>query len=82
MVCVGIPPNDYRLGLNVFEVLVKGIRIIGSSVGSQNDMKQLMELALEGKIRPHVKEYQFSDLERVLQDLQSGRVTGRAVIKF
>lgn len=82
LVCVGIPPSEYRLHLNVFEVLVRGINIIGSSVGSQDDMNRLMDLAVQGKVLPHVKEYPFRNLETALEDLISARVTGRAIVRF
>ena len=82
LVCVGIPPNEYRLHLDVFELLVRGIRIVGSSVGNSDDMVKVLELAVQGKVLPHIKEYRFKDLGVALQDLCTGQVTGRAVIQF
>lgn len=82
LVCVGIPPAHYRLEVNPFEMLVRGLKILGSTVGSREQMAQLMKLAVEGKVKPEVEVFEFSDLPDILQRLDRSEITGRAVIRI
>ncbi|KAF3023431.1 hypothetical protein E8E15_009471 [Penicillium rubens] len=82
LVCVGIPPAEYRLQLNPFEVLVRGLRVIGSTVGNSAQMPLLMDLVLQGKVRPHVQVYTFQELRDVMDKLEHGTVAGRAVLRI
>ncbi|CRG89112.1 alcohol dehydrogenase [Talaromyces islandicus] len=82
LVCVGIPPASYRLAVNPFEMLVRGLRIIGSTVGNKSHMSSLMDLVLQGKIKPTVQVYEFSELPDVMKHLENATVAGRAVLKI
>ncbi|KAL4863686.1 hypothetical protein BDV12DRAFT_189518 [Aspergillus spectabilis] len=82
LVCVGIPPAEYRLAISPFEMLVRGLRVIGSTVGNREHMPLLMDLVLKGKVRPQVEIYQFRVLEDVLHKLESEAVVGRAVLQI
>ena len=82
LVCVGIPPASYRLQLNPFEALVRGLRVIGSTVGNRAQMPLLMDLVLQGKVRPQVQVYSFQDLRGVMDKLQHGAMAGRAVLRI
>ena len=80
LICIGIPPADYRMKVNPFELLVRGLKIVGSTVGDTSQMKELMELAVQKKIKPMVQMFEFEDVEAVLKSLGSGTITGRAVL--
>lgn len=82
LVCVGIPPSSYRLAVSPFEMLVKGIHIIGSTVGNRSQMRELMQLAVDGKVKPRVKEFGFAELPSILDSLNKSQVEGRSVIRF
>ncbi|KAH8691510.1 hypothetical protein BGW36DRAFT_400776 [Talaromyces proteolyticus] len=82
LVCVGIPPASYRLAVNPFEMLVRGLRIIGSTVGNKSHMSSLMDLVLQGKVRPNVEVYQFSELPDIMDKLERATVVGRAVLRI
>ena len=82
LVCVGIPPSEYRMKVNPFEMLVKGLKIIGSTVGNREQMKQLMQLAAQGKVKPEIEEFEFEELAEVIERLNKSQMTGRAVIRF
>ena len=82
VVCVGIPPNSYRLSLNPFELIVRGIRIIGTTVGDKDQMRALMYMAAAGKLKPSVELFPFTNLPEVVERLRNARVAGRAVLQF
>lgn len=82
LVCVGIPPSQYRLQLNPFEMLVRGLKVLGSTVGNREQMEQLMKLALEDKVTPEIEVFEFRDLPDILKRLDRSEITGRAVIRF
>lgn len=82
LLCVGIPPKDYRLKVNPFEMLVKGLQVIGATVGNRKQMEELMLLMEQGKLKPRVQMYPFEKLEEVMRKLEKGEIQGRAVLKI
>ena len=82
LLCVGIPPPDYRLQVSPFEMLVKGLQVIGATVGNRNQMEELMELMVQGKLKPRVHMYPFEKLEEVLGKLERAEISGRAVLQI
>lgn len=60
---------------------MREVTITGSYVGSLQDLRALLALAVAGKAgRPAVGTHGLHEAERLLCDLQAGRVTGRAVL--
>ncbi|KAK0888251.1 hypothetical protein LTR02_016480 [Friedmanniomyces endolithicus] len=82
LVCVGIPPPEFRLSVNPFELLVRGINISGASVGSRAQMKELLDLASKGAILPHYEVFPFTQLASILHDLETYKIKGRAVLSL
>lgn len=82
VLCVGIPPPDYRLHINPFEMLVKGLRVIGATVGNGEQMEQLMEFMVQGRLKPIVHMYPFKELEEVMGKLERAEIAGRAVLNI
>lgn len=82
LVCVGIPPSSYRLAISPFEILVRGLRVIGSTVGNRSHMSSLMDLVLQGKVRPKVEVYQILELPEVMKKLEHATIVGRAVLQI
>jgi NAD+-dependent secondary alcohol dehydrogenase Adh1 len=55
-------------------------RIVGNIVGTYNDLAELMVLAQTGKVTLHTRTYPLSDAVEAIQDLDAGRVRGRAIL--
>lgn len=55
-------------------------KIEGVYVGSFRDLRAVTALALSGKLVPKVVRYPLEQADRVLHDLASGRIPGRAVL--
>jgi len=76
---VGLPPGDFATP--IFDVVLKRITVRGSIVGTRQDLAEAIQFAAEGKVRAHVHEAPFEDVNRVLSDLKAGKVDGRIVLR-
>ncbi|MEU7811514.1 NAD(P)-dependent alcohol dehydrogenase [Pseudonocardia sp. NPDC049154] len=54
--------------------------IVGNLVGSYNDLCDLMELAARGLVTLHTARYRLDDFQQAIDDLDAGRVRGRAIL--
>jgi NAD+-dependent secondary alcohol dehydrogenase Adh1 len=54
--------------------------IIGNIVGTYNDLAELMVLAQAGKVTLHTKTYPLDSAVEAFDDLENGRVRGRAIL--
>jgi NAD+-dependent secondary alcohol dehydrogenase Adh1 len=79
--------GDYHVvgyGENVdvptIDIISTEINIIGNLVGSYNDLCDLMALAARDAVRLHTVKYPLDDFQRAIEDLDAGRVRGRAIL--
>ncbi len=56
------------------------ITVRGSVIGPRKDMKEVLRLASDGKIRLKVTKFRLSEANEVLQRLKNGEIIGRAVL--
>lgn len=54
--------------------------VIGNLVGSYNDLCDLMALAARGAVTLHTAQYRLDDFQSAIDDLDAGRVRGRAIL--
>jgi len=54
--------------------------VIGNIVGTYNDLAELMVLAQAGKVTLHTRQYPLDAAVEALDDLDNGRVRGRAIL--
>jgi NAD+-dependent secondary alcohol dehydrogenase Adh1 len=54
--------------------------VIGNIVGTYNDLAELMVLAQAGKVTLHTRQYPLDSAVEALDDLDHGRVRGRAIL--
>lgn len=79
LVVVGLFGGALRASIPVFPL--KGLSLLGSYVGSPQEMKELMALATRGELRPlPVFARPLSEAYAALEDLSAGRVVGRSVL--
>ena len=61
---------------------LREVTIAGSYVGSLQDLRDLLALAVAGKAgRPTVETHALHEAENLLRGLQGGRITGRAILR-
>ncbi len=56
------------------------INVLGNLVGSYNDLVDLMALAAQSKVTLHTARYPLDDFQSAIDDLDAGRVRGRAIL--
>jgi NAD+-dependent secondary alcohol dehydrogenase Adh1 len=69
-----------NLDVPTIDVISTEINFIGNLVGSYNDLQDLMELAAQGKVALHTTKYPLAQFQQALDDLDHGRVRGRAIL--
>jgi propanol-preferring alcohol dehydrogenase len=81
-VAVGIPAtSEGNLQLNPFQFFWRDPTLIYSAVGTVQDMRELVEMAADGRVKSHIgRTASLSELADVFDDLESGRYVGRAVL--
>jgi NAD+-dependent secondary alcohol dehydrogenase Adh1 len=78
--------NYYVIGygenINVptIDIVSTEINFIGNLVGSYTDLSELMVLAAQGKVKLHTTKYQLDNFQQAIDDLDNGRVRGRAIL--
>jgi NAD+-dependent secondary alcohol dehydrogenase Adh1 len=68
------------LVIPTLDVISTERNIIGNIVGTYNELAELMVLAQTGKVTLHTRTYPLDDAVEALQELDRGRVRGRAIL--
>lgn len=69
-----------NIDVPTIDLISSEINIIGNLVGSYNDLVELMALAAQGKVSLHTAKYDLADFQNAIDDLDGGRVRGRAIL--
>jgi NAD+-dependent secondary alcohol dehydrogenase Adh1 len=69
-----------NIDVPTIDIISTEITIVGNLVGSYNDLTELMALAARGLVRLHTAKYPLDDFQRAIDDLDGGRVRGRAIL--
>jgi propanol-preferring alcohol dehydrogenase len=71
-----------RINIPLFPFVAREYTYHGSFWGNYNDLREVVSLVQQGKIRHSVKTIGFEEINETLDLLRSGDVVGRAVIKY
>jgi propanol-preferring alcohol dehydrogenase len=83
LVCVALPPeSEGPLHLPIFDTVLKGITVIGSIVGTREDLAEVFRLHALGRTRVIAEERDLADVNEAMADVLSGRTSARIVFKF
>jgi propanol-preferring alcohol dehydrogenase len=80
MVCVGLPPKSESIPATPADFIARGIKIIGSSSATVQDIEEAMEFLAKGDVKPEINMKKLDEVEEVLADIEAGAVEGRVVI--
>lgn len=80
IVFVGLPPGDFPA--SIFDIVLKGLTIRGSIVGTRQDMVEAIDFFARGLIHPTVHTTALDDINTVFADMEQGRIDGRVVIDY
>ncbi|GAB2748313.1 NAD(P)-dependent alcohol dehydrogenase [Amycolatopsis magusensis] len=69
-----------NLDVPTIDIISAELDFIGNLVGSYTDLCELMALAAQGRVRLHTAKYPLERFQDALDDLDAGRVRGRAIL--
>jgi len=81
-VSVGMPAvSEGGISISPLELLRMDPLIMSSAVGTVEDMRELVQLAAEGKVKTHVSRVaNLSEINQIFEELEKGKYSGRAII--
>ncbi|CAM3617419.1 MULTISPECIES: alcohol dehydrogenase AdhP [Rahnella] len=80
IVAVGLPPES--MSLNIPRLVLDGIQVVGSLVGTREDLAEAFQFAAEGKVVPKVTKRPLGDINAIFKEMEQGKIKGRMVIDF
>lgn len=78
VVAVGLPPET--MDLAIVKTVLDGIEVIGSLVGTREDLREAFQFGAEGKVVPIVETRCLCEVNDVIQEMHDGKIQGRMVI--
>ncbi|ETN41076.1 uncharacterized protein HMPREF1541_03011 [Cyphellophora europaea CBS 101466] len=82
LVCVGLPRTDFDLPISPFWMVVRCLRVVGSSCGTRQDMDELLKMAVAGDVVPHVQVFELEDINTIVDKLAKFQIGGRIVLRI
>ena len=76
----GLPPGDFPA--SIFEIVLKGLTVRGSIVGTRRDMVEALDFFARGQIHPTVATRKLEEINEILDEMQHGAIDGRVVIAY
>ena len=74
---VGLPPGDFPTP--IFDVVLKGLHIAGSIVGTRADLQEALDFAGEGLVKATIHPGKLDDINQILDQMRAGQIEGRIV---
>ncbi|AUX12609.1 alcohol dehydrogenase AdhP [Latilactobacillus sakei] len=80
VVAVGLPVET--MDLSIPRLVLDGIEVIGSLVGTRADLAEAFEFAADGAVTPIVQTRPLADINDIMTEMAEGKISGRMVIDF
>ena len=74
----GLPPGDFPL--DIFGMVLNGITVRGSIVGTRLDLQESLDFAGEGKVKATVHRAKLEDINDIFGQMHKGQIQGRMVL--
>jgi propanol-preferring alcohol dehydrogenase len=81
LVCVALPA-DGTMSLPIFDTVLSGKSVIGSIVGTRNDLADVFALHAAGRTTVITVERKLDEVNEAMADVLSGHVPARVVFRF
>lgn len=78
VVAIGLPPES--MDLSIPRIVLDGIEIVGSLVGTRKDLEEAFQFGAEGLVVPKVQMRALDEVQEIFQEMYDGKITGRMVI--
>jgi alcohol dehydrogenase, propanol-preferring len=77
---VGLPPQP--LTFAALALVGREIRVVGSAVGTREDLRAVLDLAAAGKLRCRTEAQPLDQINQVLDRMRAGGIYGRVVLRY
>ena len=74
----GLPPGDFPLP--IFSMVLNGITVRGSIVGTRLDLQESLEYAAAGKVKATIKTEKLEAINDIFARMHKGQIEGRIVL--
>ncbi len=78
VVAVGLPVDT--MDLSIPRLVLDGIQVIGSLVGTREDLAEAFQFGAEGKVVPRCELRPMEDINDIFEEMEQGKIKGRMVI--
>ncbi|MCW6652251.1 alcohol dehydrogenase AdhP [Aerococcaceae bacterium NML210727] len=78
IVAVGLPVES--MDLSIPRLVLDGIEVIGSLVGTRQDLAEAFQFAAEGKVVPQCQLRKMEEINDIFEEMEEGKIRGRMVI--
>lgn len=82
LVCVGLPADGASMTLPIFDVVLNGKTVIGSIVGTRNDLADVFALHAAGRTRVMTVEHKLEEVNTSIADVLAGTIPARVVFRM
>ncbi len=76
----GLPPGDFPL--SIFNMVLNGITVRGSIVGTRLDLQESLDFAKLGAVKAHTATARLEETNSVFDKMLAGDIDGRIVLDF
>jgi len=76
----GLPAGDFPL--SIFDMVLNGITVRGSIVGTRLDLQEALDFAADGKVRSTVSVEPIENINDIFGRMQKGQIEGRIVVNI
>ncbi|WP_028310028.1 alcohol dehydrogenase AdhP [Derxia gummosa] len=75
---VGLPPGDFPL--SIFDMVLNGITVRGSIVGTRLDLQEALDFAAAGKVHTTASTDRLENINAIFDRMRAGQINGRVVL--
>ncbi len=81
LICVGLPAGG-TMTFPIFDLVLKGISVIGSIVGTRQDLREVFDLHAAGRTRVITQSFSMDTINDQITRVERGAVPARMVMEF
>lgn len=82
LVCVAMPAGDAVMSVPIFDAVIRGKSVIGSIVGTRNDLADVFALHAAGRTRVITETRKLDEVNESIADVLAGHVPARVVFQL
>jgi propanol-preferring alcohol dehydrogenase len=82
LVCVALPADNGAMNLPIFDTVINGKSVIGSIVGTRNDLADVFALHAAGRTRVIAVDRKLEEVNESIEEVLSGQIPARIVFQL